>query len=97
MVKIDKDYVFQGPDGEATLLDLFDDLLVVDQGLDRYLSDSAKLAGISLEEMISTDHNLYLEYATPRGNVLPWIAREALVADLRRYRDDRAVAGMVGP
>src|SRR5512133_1053710 len=27
MVEIDKEYVFQGPDGDATLLDLFDDRL----------------------------------------------------------------------
>jgi spermidine synthase len=79
------------------LLDLFDDLLMVDDGLDSYLRDSAKLAGIGMEDMLSTDHNLYLEYATPRGNVLPWIAREELVGEIRRYRDDVAVADMIGP
>ena len=47
--------------------------------------------------MISTDGNLYLEYATPHGNVLPWSTREELVADLRRYRDPAAVAAMIGP
>jgi spermidine synthase len=82
---------------ERPLLDLFGDLLMVDDGLDRYLADSAKLAGIGVDDMLSTDHNLYLEYATPRGNVLPWIAREELVAEMRRYRDDVAIADMIGP
>ncbi len=79
------------------LLELLDDILVVDEGLDRYLADSAKLAGISQNDMLSTDHNAYLEYATPRGNVLPWIARETLVAELRRYRDRKAVDAMLVP
>jgi spermidine synthase len=82
---------------QRPLLDLFDDLLMVDDGLDRYLRDSAKLAGIGMEDMLSTDHNLYLEYATPRGNVLPWVAREELVAEMRRYRDGGAIAAMIGP
>src|SRR5688500_13743662 len=50
---------------QRPLLDLLDDLMVVDQSLDRYLAESAALAGVPLESMISTDHNLYLEYATP--------------------------------
>jgi spermidine synthase len=82
---------------ERPLLDLLDDILMVDDGLDRYLADSAKLAGLELEAMLSTDHNLYLEYATPRGNVLPWSARERLVEEIRRYRDDEAIAAMIGP
>ena len=28
---------------------------------------------------------------------LPWIAREELVAEMRRYRDDVAIADMIGP
>lgn len=47
--------------------------------------------------MISTDENLYLEYATPHGNWLPWSAREDLVADLRRYHDESDVRAMLAP
>ena len=79
------------------LLDLFNDVLITDAGVDRFLAHAAEEAGEPLEHMISTDGNLYLEYATPRGNVLPWSAREDLVADLRRYRDPSAVAAMIGP
>ena len=79
------------------LLDLFNDVLVSDAGLDRYLAHVASAAGEPVERLISTDGNLYLEYATPHGNVLPWSTREDLVADLRRYHDQTAVAAMIGP
>jgi len=79
------------------LLELFDDVLVSDVGLDQFLAHVALAAGEPVEQMISTDGNLYLEYATPHGNVLPWSTREDLVADLRRYHDANAVAAMIGP
>ena len=79
------------------LLDLFDDVLLSDAGLDQFLADVASAAGEPVAKMISTDGNLYLEYATPHGNVLPWSTRDDLVADLRRYHDPSAVAAMIGP
>ena len=79
------------------LLELFDDVLVSDAGLDQFLAQVALAAGEPVEQMISTDGNLYLEYATPHGNVLPWSTREDLVTDLRRFRDENAVAAMIGP
>jgi len=82
---------------QRPLLTLLDDVLVSDAGLDRFLADQAREAGEPVEQLLSTDENLYLEYATPRGNVLPWSAREDLVADLRRYHDQTAVAAMLSP
>jgi spermidine synthase len=82
---------------QRPLLTLLDDVLVSDAGLDRFLADQAREAGEPVEQLLSTDQNLYLEYATPRGNVLPWSAREDLVADLRRYHDEAAVAAMLSP
>lgn len=82
---------------ERPLMDLFNDVLVSDAGLDRFLADVAANVGEPVEQMISTDGNLYLEYATPHGNVLPWATREDLVAHLRRYHDPTAVAAMIGP
>jgi spermidine synthase len=79
------------------LTDLLDDVLISDDGLDRFLAAQAAEAGEPVERMVSTDSNLYLEYATPHGNVLPWSAREELVANLRRYKDPAAVAAMLGP
>lgn len=79
------------------LIELIDDVLVMDDGLDRFLADTASAAGEPVDDLISTDSNLYLEYATPHGNVLPWSAREDLIRKLRGYRDPAAIAAMVRP
>ncbi|HKO53879.1 MAG TPA: fused MFS/spermidine synthase [Polyangiaceae bacterium] len=79
------------------LLELVDDVLLSDAGLDRFLAKEALAAGEPVERLLSTDGNLYLEYATPHGNVLPWSTRDDLVADLRRFHDPEAVAAMIGP
>ena len=84
------------PDGRA-LLSLLDDVLLTDAGLDAFLDEKAAQAGIARDAMISTDHNLYLEYATPLGNVLSWHTREALVRDLARFRDEKAIAEFLVP
>ena len=73
------------------------DILLLDESLDRFLADAATRAGKRPEDMVSTDDNLYLEYETPRGNVLPWRAREALVAQLRTYRDADAILALEAP
>src|SRR5207244_10106711 len=67
------------------LMDLLNDVLVAGSDLDRFLADSAVEADEPLTELVSTDGNLYLEYATPRGNVLPWSAREDLVKKLYAF------------
>jgi spermidine synthase len=84
------------PDGRR-LAGLLDDVLVVDAGLDAFVADAAARAGVELEALLSTDDNLYLEYATPRGNVLPWQTRDALVARLRAHHDARAVEALLRP
>ena len=83
--------------GERPLMSLLDDLLVADADLDRFLQDSAQVAGQPLSELVSTDSNLYLEYATPRGNVLPWSAREELVRKILEFRSDVSVNGLRAP
>ncbi|HWA73323.1 MAG TPA: fused MFS/spermidine synthase [Polyangiaceae bacterium] len=79
------------------LEELLDDVLVLDSGLDAFLASCAAEAGTPLSDLISTDENLYLEYATPRGNVLPWAAREALVADLKSYQQPDAISALLVP
>jgi spermidine synthase len=74
--------------GNRPLMTLLDDVLVANEDLDRFLEATAKEAGKPLESMVSTDGNLYLEYATPRGNVLPWIAREELVARIHEFKTE---------
>lgn len=80
--------------GGRSLDELTDDILLVGDGLDRYIESVASQEHVDRRDMVSTDDNLYLEYETPRGNVLPWIAREELVAKMRRFRDPIAVASL---
>jgi spermidine synthase len=79
------------------LRELRGDILAFDAGLDAFLDDSAKLASLDRSALVSTDQSLYLEYATPRGNVLPWATREELVRELRRYRDQAAIDALLAP
>jgi spermidine synthase len=83
--------------GERPLMTLLDDVLVADADLDRFLEDSAREAGEPLSELVSTDGNLYLEYATPRGNVLPWSAREELVGKIHSFKSDISINGLKAP
>lgn len=79
------------------LATLFDDVIVGNKGLRRFIEDSARQSGVTPDKLVSTDDNLYLEYATPRGNVLPWSSREELVKALRSYRDPAEIEAMLGP
>jgi spermidine synthase len=72
---------------ERRLSELTRDVLVLDAGLDAFLDETAAKVGVPRSALVSTDRSLYLEYATPRGNVLPWATRDALVRDLVRFRD----------
>jgi spermidine synthase len=71
------------------MVDLFDELVTSEGDLDRFVSDSRE----GDEPIpVSTDDNLYLEYATPKGNVLNYDAslRETLaMLDAYRTRDPR--------
>lgn len=89
-----------GPDGTVArreLYSLVDDALLVNQDVDRFLENAARAAGEPLEALVSTDDNLYLEYATPRGNVLPWSARDELVATLQRFRTKALIDALHAP
>lgn len=79
------------------LSQLVEDILVVDAGLDAFLELIAKEAGEPVSTLVSTDDNRYLEYATPRGNVLPWSTRDTLVRDLVRFRDAGAIEALFVP
>ncbi|WP_437606035.1 fused MFS/spermidine synthase [Sorangium sp. So ce834] len=78
----------------ARLADLLDDLVTSGDDLDRLVADAAEDGG----PILSTDDNLYLEYATPKGNVLPYGASlEAALAFLSRYRTPAPRARHLGP
>ena len=72
------------------MVDLFDELLASGAELDRFVAESQ---GGGDPVPTSTDDNLHLEYATPKGNVLNYHASlDEALAILRRYRttDPRA-------
>lgn len=67
----------------ARMEGLLDEMVFSGPELDRFVADTAADGG----ELVSTDDNLYLEYATPKGNVLGY--HESLDETLRlleRYR-----------
>lgn len=51
------------------LVDYVKRILVDDEGVDRFLQSSRDRFGLTFEELVSTDDNMALEYATPRTNV----------------------------
>ncbi len=73
------------------------DVLAAGGGLDAFVADVAAEVGAPPSKLVSTDDNLYLEYATPRGNVLPWSSREELVSRVRAHRDPGQIAELFGP
>lgn len=70
----------------ANLADLAGDLLVVDESLDKFIADSAAEEKLSIEDLFSTDDNLYLEYATPKNNVPGMPSIEQTIDMVARYR-----------
>ncbi len=73
------------------------DALILGAGLDDFVEATATAAELDPRSLLSTDDNLLLEYATPRGNVLPWSTREAMVARLAEFRDLAALDALVEP
>ncbi len=82
---------------DRPLKSLAGDVIATGDGLDAFLGEAAQDAGVGVADLVSTDDNLYLEYATPRGNVLGWSSREELVSRIGAHRDVGAIARMVGP
>lgn len=79
------------------LYSLVDDALIVNEDLDEFLESIARAADEPVDALVSNDDNLYLEYATPRGNVLPWSAREELVEQIVQFRRPERVQALKQP
>ncbi len=47
--------------------------------------------------LLATDHNLYLEYATPKNNVQGMPSIEDTIAVILRYRPPDVLAKHLGP
>jgi spermidine synthase len=70
----------------SSLADLKSDLLMADQAVDRFIDDSARKEQVKRGDLLSTDDNLYLEYATPKNNVPGMPSIDQTTAMLARYR-----------
>lgn len=78
-------------------LALLGDILLTGPGVDAFLAQAARDAGLPVESLLSTDDNLYLEYATPRGNVLPWGFREELISKIAAHRSVDHIDALMAP
>ncbi|AKT43114.1 fused MFS/spermidine synthase [Chondromyces crocatus] len=75
--------------------ELLGELLSSGEDLDRFVADVAANDG---GPIVSTDDNLYLEYATPKGNVLDYPTSLRATLDLlERYRTPDPRARHLGP
>jgi spermidine synthase len=76
----------------ARLEDLLGKLVLSGPELDRFIAESDD------SDMVSTDDNLYLEYATPKGNVLDYDASIRSVKELlQRYSTPEVAARHLAP
>jgi spermidine synthase len=71
LAELEKRPVLQMTLGGKKMPELFDELVASEGELDRFVADSK---GWDAPVPVSTDDNLYLEYATPKGNVLNYDA-----------------------
>ena len=77
------------------LSDLLAEMIASDDDLDRLVADVEDADG---DAPVSTDDNLYLEYATPKGNVLEYQSSlAAMLGLLNRYRTFDPGAKHLGP
>lgn len=71
------------------LVDLLDRIVLSGPTLDRFIAETEMEPGVP---ELSTDNNLYLEYATPKGNVMNYHSSISEMVDLlRSYRAEDAV------
>lgn len=71
------------PAGE--LVALANALVLDPEGVSAFVEDQARQAGVPRSALVSTDDNLFLEYSTPRGNVLQDASAEAMLGRLSAF------------
>ncbi|MCC6664214.1 MAG: fused MFS/spermidine synthase [Polyangiaceae bacterium] len=71
--------------------------LLAGRSVDRFVEAAATRTGHSVDSLVSSDDNVRLEFATPRGNVLPWNAKDTLLAEMKDHRDPAEVEALVVP
>lgn len=90
--KLSKESAIQETLGATSMLTLFDELVASEADLDRFISETSD------KPFVSTDDNLFLEYATPKGNVLDYnVSLRETIDLLMAYKTKDPVARHVGP
>jgi spermidine synthase len=69
----------------ASLASLASDLLMAGAAVDRFIDDTASEERVARSDLLSTDDNLYLEYATPKNNVSGMPTIDQTIGMLARY------------
>jgi spermidine synthase len=83
LARLEKDPRIAAVLGGKSMDSLLDELLTSEDDLDRYVKDAEADGG----PITSTDDNLHLEYATPKGNILVYESSlKATLDDLEPYR-----------
>jgi spermidine synthase len=72
--------------GGHRLLDYVRGILLDDKGIDALVAEVAEEHGLRARHLVSTDENLFLEYATPKANVPTTDDIPDTIAYLKRYR-----------
>lgn len=89
LAKLEESEALRKTLGGARLVDTLSELVTSEEDLDRFVKESEADGG----PIVSTDDNLYLEYATPKGNVLVYdssLQDTLSLLDRYRTRDPRA-------
>jgi spermidine synthase len=61
------------------------DLVLADETLDAFVEETRRQVGLGADDLLSTDDNLRLEYATPRNNVPALESTEKVLEALRAH------------
>lgn len=90
--KLSKESAIRETLGATSMLTLFDEMVASEAELDRFISETPDAP------FVSTDDNLYLEYATPKGNVLDYnVSLKETIDLLMAYKTADPVGRHVGP
>jgi spermidine synthase len=82
---------------EHRLADYARAIVLDERGIDAFVADVADEHGLPTSALLSTDENLFLEYATPRGNVPTADDIPNTLAYLSTYRQSDLLRAHVAP
>ena len=64
--------------------------------IDAFIADTARRHDFTPEGLVSIDDTAYLEYSTPRGNILGYNSGKWMLRNIRKYRKAKGSLGNEG-